>query len=100
MQFISWMQVFNFNLSQFFAVGCIFNGFTYYHQVLTSILSLIFLCLGLFLVGRVGNVNVEVRENLFNSALAISYLTLPTITTMVFGMFPCDLLDDGNMYLR
>jgi len=36
------------------------------------------------------------RPNLYTAAIAITYLTLPTITTTVFGMFPCDDFDNGN----
>jgi len=31
---------------------------------------------------------------------AITYLTLPTISTATFGVFPCDRFDTGDQYLR
>jgi hypothetical protein len=40
------------------------------------------------------------RPNLYTAAIAITYLTLPTITTTVFGLFPCDDFDNGNSRLR
>jgi uncharacterized membrane protein len=40
------------------------------------------------------------RKFAFTVAIAVTYLTLPTITTMVFGLFPCDTLDTGESYLR
>jgi hypothetical protein len=40
------------------------------------------------------------RPGLYTAAIATTYLTLPTITTTVFGMFPCDEFDDGMSSLR
>ena len=40
------------------------------------------------------------REHYSNAALALTYLTLPTITTLLFGMIPCDTLDNEERYLR
>lgn len=36
----------------------------------------------------------------FNAALAVTYLTLPTITTALFQIFPCDTFDNGMVKLR
>ena len=55
-------------------------------------------CVALYLYGR--GRNEERRELSFNAALALTYLTLPTITTLFFGMIPCDVFDNGNRYLR
>ncbi|GMI07165.1 hypothetical protein TrVE_jg8362 [Triparma verrucosa] len=39
------------------------------------------------------------RSSCFTSAIAITYLVLPTVTTKIFGLFPCDELDDGSEML-
>ena len=40
------------------------------------------------------------RPHLFTAAIAITYLTLPTITTTSFGLFPCEPFDDNTEMLR
>jgi len=92
-------QVLNGNIFQLVAIGCLTRGaFTYYHQVLCLTLIIILACVVLYLMGR-GRDEMR-RERYFNAALALTYLTLPTITTLLFGMIPCDTLDNEKRYLR
>ena len=92
-------QVLNGNVIQFLGVGCLTGGaFNYYYQVLSMTSIVIVTCVALYLMGR--GRDEEKRERSFNTALTLTYLTLPTITTLLFGMIPCDNLDDGKRYLR
>ena len=42
----------------------------------------------------------EKRQAFFTAALAITYLTIPTVTTLAFGLLPCDGMDNGKSWLR
>ena len=98
-QAVGFAQVLNGNIFTFIPVGCFTGGgFNYYHQVLSLTLVVLVVCAALLLAGWTRD--EERREGYFNSVLALTYLTLPTITTLLFGMIPCDTLDDGNWYLR
>ena len=68
-------------------------------QVLLTTLLVIFTCAGLYVRGKLGN--EETREYYFNATLALTYLTLPTTTTMIFGVLtPCDWVSEDEGYQR
>ena len=89
------MQVLNFNLFTFIPVGCLTEGFDLYAQVLATTLPVIAALSALIVAGFVTK-----RQQLFTAGLAVSYITLPTITTLVFSLFPCDDFNDGTKMLR
>ncbi|GMI03344.1 hypothetical protein TrLO_g13981 [Triparma laevis f. longispina] len=91
------MQVLNLNFFQFLSMGCWTSSFNKYDQVLATTVPILILCgvlLGCGLWMR------RYRQIFFTTAIAVTYLTLPTVTTMTFSLFPCDDLDDGRSYLR
>ncbi|GMH86770.1 hypothetical protein TL16_g10649 [Triparma laevis f. inornata] len=90
-------QIFNFNLFSFISTGCWLADFNFYDSLLgTTLLIMIVVSVLVF----VGAMNKEIRSWTYTSAIAITYLTLPTITTTIFGVFPCDELDDESSFLR
>jgi len=98
-QAVAAAQVLNANLFQFVPVGCFTGGtFSYYYQVLCTTLIIITACVVLVLLGAVSGETK--RDQYFNATLALTYLTLPTISTMLFGMIPCDELDNESTHLR
>ena len=78
---ISAAQILNMNVFQFVAVGCWTSWFNYYYAVLFMTLPIIVLCLALLSLGLFNR--AEKRDLYFTGALALTYLTLPTVTTMV-----------------
>ena len=87
-------QILNLNLFTFVPVGC-FGGIGYYGKTTMMTAPIIIACATLIFLGF-----VKRKPDLFTAAIAITYLTLPTITTTVFGLFPCDSFDDGRYRLR
>ncbi|GMH61636.1 hypothetical protein TrST_g9108 [Triparma strigata] len=91
------MRVFNMSTFEIFSMGCWTAGFNVYYQVLATTVPIIVICVLLLFMGLAIS---EHRQGLFTIAIAVTYLTLPTVTTMIFSLFPCDDLDDGQSYLR
>jgi len=89
-------QVLKLDIFTLVPVGCWTGGtFNYYDRTVAMTLPVIALCSTCFLLGFL------TRKNRFYTvAIVVTYLTLPTITTTVFGLFPCDPLDDGRYFLR
>lgn len=91
-------QVLKLDVFTFVPVGCWTGGtFNYYNRTAATTLPVIALCGALFFFGILMK---KKRNKMHTAAIAITYLTLPTITTAVFGLFPCDKLDDGREFLR
>ncbi|GMH74227.1 hypothetical protein TL16_g06408 [Triparma laevis f. inornata] len=91
------MRFFNLSVIEMFSMGCWTANFNVYYQVLVMTVPIIVICVLLLFMGLAIR---EHRQGLFTIAIAVTYLTLPTITTMIFSLFPCDDLDDGGRYLR
>ena len=60
-------------------------------------IPVIIICGSLIAIGSAKN---EQGRVYINSALAILYLVLPSISTTIFKVFPCDEFDDGKVMLR
>jgi hypothetical protein len=89
-------QVLNFNMFTLVPMGCFAGGgFNFYVKCVALTMSVVVLCATLSLLAL-----LKKRPNLYTAAIAITYLTLPTITTTVFGMFPCDDFDNNKSQLR
>jgi hypothetical protein len=89
-------QFLNFNLFTLVPMGCFAGGgFNFYVKCVALTMSVIVVCATLSLLAF-----FKRRPNLYTAAIAITYLTLPTITTTVFGMFPCDEFDNNKSRLR
>ncbi|GMH46624.1 hypothetical protein TrVE_jg3206 [Triparma verrucosa] len=94
---VSFVQVFNIDVFQFVSAGCFSAGFNFYHRLLAATIPIIIIC-AMFVVA--GRRNSDSRSYFFNCTLAVLYLTLPTITTTVFGVFSSDTLDNDRSFLR
>jgi len=90
-------QFLNADLFQFVSAGCWSGEFNFYHRALAVTLPVLFVCGLLVLLGKRSATN---HSYFFNVSIAISYLTLPAITTTIFGVFSCDELDDDRNLLR
>ena len=89
-------QFLNLNFFTLVPIGCFAGGgFNFYTKSVTMTMSVIILCCALVFLAF-----FKKKPHLYTAAIAITYLTLPTITTTVFGMFPCDDFDDGRSFLR
>ena len=88
-------QLLNMNLFTFVPMGCFTAEFSYYMMALALTVPLILAVGGLTLMGV-----ARKRSHLFTAAIAITYLTLPTITTTSFGLFPCEYFDDDTRIMR
>lgn len=60
-------------------------------------LPILLVCSAVVVAGRRSESN---HSRFFDAAMAVLYLTLPTTTTTVFGIFSCDVLDDERSMLR
>ena len=91
-------QVLKLDVFTFVPIGCWAGGtFNYYNRAVAMTIPVIVLCSALFFLGTL----MKKRKNtMHTAAIVITYLTLPTITTVVFGLFPCDKLDDKREFLR
>lgn len=94
MKAASFLSIDVFNL---ISVGCWAGNLNYYDEVLFMTLLIIIIC-GLLVV--TGWLLKSIRSLCFTASIAITYLVLPTITTKIFGVFPCDWMDDGSHMLR
>ena len=74
-------QVLNLNPFQGLNALCLSNGINYYHQLVGLTFPIIVICLILFVLGHVRK---ERGSSFFNAAIAILYLTLPTVSTTIF----------------
>ncbi|GMH71325.1 hypothetical protein TL16_g05623 [Triparma laevis f. inornata] len=90
-------QFLNLNVFQFVAVGCWSKNFNFYNRLIGTTLPIIAICL---LLTTFAQLIPSRKARLNNIAVAITYLTLPTVTTTIFAMFPCDSIDGGQSYLR
>ena len=77
-------------------MGCWTSNFNRYDEILMTTLPIIVICSLLLGLGAL----LKKQKQFFTVATAITYLTLPTVTTMIFSIFPCDGLDNEKNYLR
>ena len=89
-------SILNLDMFSFVSVGC-FASVNYYDKTMAMTLLIIGIC-SLLLVS--GLIVKKYRSWCFTAAIAITYLVLPTVTTTIFGVFPCDRLDDGQYLMR
>ena len=82
------IQVFNLDTFQILGVGCISGGFDLYWRLLVTTLLPIVVCTALW-----------AKRNA-DAAIAVTFLVVPTVTTTIFKIFPCDKFDDGGSYLH
>ncbi|GMH95941.1 hypothetical protein TL16_g13256, partial [Triparma laevis f. inornata] len=94
MKAASFLNVDMFNMV---SVGCWTGGITYSDKTLGMTLTIIIVCGALLSIGVVAK---KYKSWFFTAVIAITFLVLPTITTSIFGLFPCDNLDNDSSMLR
>jgi hypothetical protein len=87
-QSLETLQPFNLNVFQMAGVGCFSGGWNLHWSLLATTAT------PLVLIG------LAVAFKRKGSAVAIAYLVLPTVTTTIFKVFPCDELDNGTEFLH
>jgi hypothetical protein len=85
---LSSAQFLNLDLFSMIGVGCFSTGFNLYWSLVGTTMVPLLLCCGLVAMKHGG------------AAIAVTFLVLPTITTQIFKIFPCDQLDNGDRYLH
>lgn len=105
--FISIISVVNVDFGHFFSFGCIMSLTFYRRLVLATIGPLVvLLILGCAYARRklqnniCGNALRVVRDRLVSAATFVMIFAYASATFTILQTFPCDLLDDGNAYLR
>jgi preprotein translocase subunit YajC len=81
-------QVLNLDLFQLVGVGCFTTGFNLNWKLLGTTALPLAICAGLVLSKRAGG------------AIAVAFLVVPSVTTTIFQIFPCDDLDDETSFLH
>ena len=91
------MNFLKFNVFQMISFGCVSSGFNYHAQLTVMTLIPFGVCTLLFIGGRaLWNKKRGICETII---LVVTYTVLPTVSTIVFGAFPCDELDTQESYL-
>ena len=85
-----------FDMFQLANVGCLARHVNYHVQILVTSMVPVMVC-GLLVV--VGFFVKKLRGVCKTVVLVISYAVLPSVSTTVFGAFPCDELDTGESFL-
>jgi len=85
-----------FDMFQLANVGCLARHVNYHVQILVTSMVPVMVCGLLFVVGFFVK---KLRGVCKTVVLVISYAVLPSVSTTVFGAFPCDELDTGESFL-
>ena len=91
--FLNSIQFTNLNLFEMISLGCLTMGFNFYKMLLSAT---VFPLVLIGILVTTGLTIVKLRARCFTFALAISYVVLPTVTTIIFGAFPCDVFVYGS----
>ena len=85
------------NVFQMISFGCISSGFDYYGQLMTMTL----LPIGIGIVSLLASKTFAAKRKglIATIMLIVMYSIMPSVSTTVFGSFPCDELDTGENYL-
>lgn len=107
-RFLDSVDIFNFDLSWIMTTGCFFDVGFHDRLLLTTmapLVALILLGVTYFIALRRNREISEdavqnVRHKHVSMALLVTFLVYSSVSSVVFQMFACDDLDDGNNYLR
>ena len=100
LDFLDKIKFTNLNFFQIIPIRCIAKSvsFDYFDMLLAISLTPIAI---VALLCSVAAVWKKHRNFLVTIALAVTYVVLPTVTTAIFGAFPCDVMNEGReSYLR
>ena len=98
--FLSFIRGFNFlnmNFLSLVRIGCVAKSFNFYHTLVTMTLFPLFL---IAVAVTVGKLKPKHKVICYTIGLGISFVCLPSVTTVIFGTFPCDAFDDGTSWMR
>ncbi|CAM9479810.1 unnamed protein product [Ectocarpus fasciculatus] len=107
--FLSAIDVINFDLGSMISAGCLWSGIDFHDRLLVStvgpLLAIGMLALSYLVALRrnatAGHDVIEkIRQKHVTVLLFVTFLVYSSVSSMVFQTFACDSLDDGNNYLR
>ncbi|CAM9340915.1 unnamed protein product, partial [Hapterophycus canaliculatus] len=108
--FLSAIDVINFDLGSLLAIGCLWSDIDFHARLLLSTLGPLVL-LGFLVItyliavrrnGASSNAAVteRIRHRHLTALLLLTFLVYSSVASMVFQTFACETLDDGIEYLR
>ena len=92
-KFLDLLQFFQLNLFQLVSAGCFWANYDYHNTLF--LMTVVPLGIAI-LLWTFGKANKDWRDDSFTIALAITFVVLPSVSTMTFGAFPCVELDTGE----
>ena len=106
-RFLDAVDILNFELSWILSAGCVFNFDFHDHLLIATIGPIVGVSLlGVtFLATAAKHRSFEatmlnVRHRHLSMVLLVTFLIYSSVSSMVFQMFACEVLDDGKNYLR
>ncbi|CAM9418346.1 unnamed protein product, partial [Ascophyllum nodosum] len=106
-RFLDNIDLLNFELSWIFSAGCVFSLDFHDRLLIATIGPIIGLSLlGITYVSAAGRHRScemalsNVRDKHVSMVLLLTFLVYSSVSSMVFQMFACEVLDDGKNYLR
>ena len=107
--FVSAVDVTNFDLGSVLAAGCLWSGIGFHDRLLVSTLGPLvvvgFLAVTYRIAARRNGANDaavvdNIRHRHLTALLLVTFLVYSSVSSMVFQTFACETLDDGIEYLR
>ena len=106
-RFLDTVDLLNFNMSWILSAGCVLSLDFHDRLLIATIGPMIgFLVLGITYVSAAGRHRSceislrNVRDKHVSMILLLTFLVYSSVSSMVFQMFACEVLDDGKNYLR
>ena len=90
------INILKLNPVQLMNLGCLSSGFDFHAKLVVTTLLPLIICAVLVVVGRIKK---KLRGVMDSIILVVLYAVLPSVSTTVFGAFPCDELDTGEKFL-
>ena len=104
--FLSGINVFNFDLGSVFAAGCLWPDMDFHDRLLVSttgpLVVVGFLAMTYWIAVRrnSGHQVERIRQKHLTGLVLFTFLIYSSVSTIVFQTFACETLDDGIEYLR
>ena len=84
------------NIFKMVSFGCLNSAINFYSQLVTMTTLPIIICLLLWIIILIMPRNKDLMGTIM---LIVAYSVMPSVSTTLFGAFPCDTLDIGKRYL-
>ncbi|CAN0380979.1 unnamed protein product, partial [Scytosiphon promiscuus] len=107
--FLSAIDIVNFDLGSILAAGCLWSDIDFYDRLLVSTMGPLAVVGFLAITYRIAmrrndaagsNVADKIRHRHQTALLLLTFLVYSSVSSMVFQTFACETLDDGIEYLR